>query len=48
VHLERKPLPKLRAELIKLFDRVELSKYMTEAELGDYDSLDATSKTEAE
>src|SRR3712207_2647572 len=47
VHLERKPLPKMRAELISLFDRAELAKYLTEAELGDFDSLDATSNTEA-
>jgi succinate dehydrogenase / fumarate reductase flavoprotein subunit len=33
VHLERKPLPKMREELITLFDRVELSKYLTEDEL---------------
>src|SRR5689334_17334125 len=33
VHLERKPLPKMRPELITLFDRSELSKYMTDEEL---------------
>jgi len=43
VHLERKAVPKMRAELIKLFDRTELSKYLTDAELVDYDAL----KTEA-
>src|SRR3954453_12496854 len=30
VHLERKPLPKMRPELMKLFDRTELSKYLTD------------------
>src|SRR5690349_23399321 len=44
VHLERKPLPKMREELIQLFDRTELSKYLTEAELAEFD---ATSTTEA-
>jgi succinate dehydrogenase / fumarate reductase, flavoprotein subunit len=43
VHLERKPVPKMRPELIRLFDRTELSKYLTDAELVDYDAL----KTEA-
>jgi succinate dehydrogenase / fumarate reductase flavoprotein subunit len=51
VHLERKPLPKIREELVALFDRAELSKYLTEAELTEYhDALaetDATSRTEA-
>jgi succinate dehydrogenase / fumarate reductase, flavoprotein subunit len=37
VRLERKPLPTMRAELIELFDRAELSKYMTEEELADKD-----------
>jgi succinate dehydrogenase / fumarate reductase flavoprotein subunit len=39
VVLEHKPVPKMRDELIKLFDRVELSKYLTEAELAGYDAL---------
>jgi succinate dehydrogenase / fumarate reductase flavoprotein subunit len=39
VHLERKPVPKMRAELIKLFDRTELSKYVTDDELTEYDAL---------
>ena len=50
VHLERKPLPKMREELITLFDRAELSKYLTEDELAEFDGpagSDATSKTEA-
>jgi succinate dehydrogenase / fumarate reductase flavoprotein subunit len=33
VHLERKPVPTLRPELLDLFDRSELSKYMTAEEL---------------
>ena len=37
--LERKPLPKMRAELIQLFDRAELSKYLTEDEIADFDAL---------
>jgi succinate dehydrogenase / fumarate reductase flavoprotein subunit len=45
VHLERKPVPKMRPDLIKLFDRTELSKYVTEDEIAEYDGL--TSKTEA-
>ena len=39
VQLERKPLPRMRPELIKLFDRTELSKYVTEDELAEYDVL---------
>jgi succinate dehydrogenase / fumarate reductase flavoprotein subunit len=39
VRLERKPLPKLRPELMKLFDRAELAKYLTEAELAEFDAL---------
>jgi succinate dehydrogenase / fumarate reductase flavoprotein subunit len=39
VRLEHKPLPKMRAELIKLFDRTELSKYLTDEELADFDAL---------
>ncbi len=38
VNLDRKPLPKMRPELLALFDRAELSKYMTEDELAEYDS----------
>ncbi|MFI5932932.1 fumarate reductase/succinate dehydrogenase flavoprotein subunit [Actinoplanes sp. NPDC051494] len=33
VHLERKPLPVIRPELLDLFDRGELSKYLTDEEL---------------
>ncbi|MET8150542.1 fumarate reductase/succinate dehydrogenase flavoprotein subunit [Actinoplanes sp. NPDC049668] len=39
VHLERKPVPKMRDELIKLFDRTELSKYLTDEELAEYDDV---------
>jgi succinate dehydrogenase / fumarate reductase, flavoprotein subunit len=39
VVLERKPLPKMPGELIRLFDRSELSKYVTEEELAEYDAL---------
>jgi succinate dehydrogenase / fumarate reductase flavoprotein subunit len=33
VHLERKPVPTMRPELLGLFDRTELGKYMTDEEL---------------
>ena len=46
VRLEHKPLPKMREELITLFDRTELSKYITEDELAEFD-VAAASKTEA-
>ncbi len=36
VHLEHKPLPRMRPELIDLFDRSELAKYLTEEELAGY------------
>ncbi|MEV4757697.1 fumarate reductase/succinate dehydrogenase flavoprotein subunit [Micromonospora sp. NPDC049559] len=39
VRLEHKPLPKMRPELIKLFDRTELAKYLTDEELADFDAL---------
>jgi succinate dehydrogenase / fumarate reductase flavoprotein subunit len=38
VVLERKPLPKMRSELIQLFDRAELSKYLTDEELAEFDA----------
>jgi succinate dehydrogenase / fumarate reductase flavoprotein subunit len=38
VKLERKPLPTIRPELLALFDRAELSKYMTEEELAVLDT----------
>ncbi|MGH3716548.1 MAG: fumarate reductase/succinate dehydrogenase flavoprotein subunit, partial [Micromonosporaceae bacterium] len=43
VKLERKPLPTMRPELLALFDRGELSKYMTEEELAELDSAVAAS-----
>jgi succinate dehydrogenase / fumarate reductase flavoprotein subunit len=42
VHLERKPLPKIREELIQLFDRTELSKYLTEPEMAEFDAMSTT------
>jgi succinate dehydrogenase / fumarate reductase flavoprotein subunit len=39
VRLEHKPLPKMRPELIRLFDRTELSKYLTDEELAEFDAL---------
>ncbi|NMO50458.1 fumarate reductase/succinate dehydrogenase flavoprotein subunit [Actinoplanes sp. TBRC 11911] len=44
VRLERKPLPVMRPELIQLFDRTELSKYLTKGELAEFD---AQAETEA-
>lgn len=44
VHLERKAVPKMRDELITLFDRTELSKYMTDDELAAFDALSAEAK----
>jgi succinate dehydrogenase / fumarate reductase flavoprotein subunit len=42
VHLERKALPKIRPELVDLFERTELSKYLTEEELAEFDALAET------
>ncbi|GAB2927091.1 fumarate reductase/succinate dehydrogenase flavoprotein subunit [Micromonospora polyrhachis] len=39
VRLEHQPLPKMHAELISLFDRTELAKYLTDEELTDFDAL---------
>src|SRR3982751_1589744 len=39
VRLEHKPVPKMRGELITLFDRTELSKYLTDEELAEYDAV---------
>jgi succinate dehydrogenase / fumarate reductase flavoprotein subunit len=44
VRLERKSLPTMLPELIQLFDRTELSKYLTEDELAEFD---AQAETEA-
>jgi succinate dehydrogenase / fumarate reductase flavoprotein subunit len=38
VRLEHKPLPTMRVELFELFDRTELSKYLTADELAAFDS----------
>ncbi|RZU50184.1 succinate dehydrogenase / fumarate reductase flavoprotein subunit [Krasilnikovia cinnamomea] len=38
VVLERKPLPTIRTELMQLFDRAELGKYLTDEELADFDA----------
>ncbi|MFY1689956.1 fumarate reductase/succinate dehydrogenase flavoprotein subunit [Plantactinospora sp. WMMB782] len=46
VRLEHKPLPKIRAELIQLFDRGELAKYLTDEELADFDALTAEAHAE--
>ena len=42
VRLERKSLPTMLPELIQLFDRTELSKYLTEDELAEFDALAET------
>ncbi|MFD0520004.1 hypothetical protein [Paractinoplanes durhamensis] len=47
VHLEHKPVPTMRGELISLFERTELSKYLTDDELTSFDALAENSKTEA-
>ncbi|GGK16718.1 succinate dehydrogenase flavoprotein subunit [Pilimelia terevasa] len=39
VVLTHKPVPTMRPELIRLFDRTELSKYMTDEELAAFDAL---------
>jgi succinate dehydrogenase / fumarate reductase flavoprotein subunit len=44
VLLEHKPVPKMRDELIKLFDRTELSKYLTADELAAYDAIAGEAK----
>jgi succinate dehydrogenase / fumarate reductase flavoprotein subunit len=44
VHLEHKPVPKMRDELIRLFDRTELSKYVTEEELAAFDAIGGEAK----
>ncbi|GAB7043835.1 MULTISPECIES: fumarate reductase/succinate dehydrogenase flavoprotein subunit [Catenuloplanes] len=39
VTLTRKPLPRMRPELLRLFDRGEMSKYLTDEELAEFDAL---------
>ena len=38
VHLERKPVPKMRVELLSLFERAELAKYLTDEELSEVEA----------
>jgi succinate dehydrogenase / fumarate reductase, flavoprotein subunit len=38
VLLERKPVPKMRNDLLQLFERSELEKYLTDEELAEYDA----------
>jgi succinate dehydrogenase / fumarate reductase flavoprotein subunit len=45
VDLTHQPLPVLRTELLGLFDRSELSKYMTEDELTDYEAASTAAKS---
>jgi succinate dehydrogenase / fumarate reductase flavoprotein subunit len=42
VRLERKSLPTMLPELIQLFDRTELSKYLTKDEMAEFDALAET------
>jgi succinate dehydrogenase / fumarate reductase flavoprotein subunit len=46
--LEHKPVPKMRPELIRLFDRAELAKYLTEDELADFDAQSSAGPVLAE
>jgi succinate dehydrogenase / fumarate reductase flavoprotein subunit len=39
VKLRRQPVPPMRQELIELFDRAELAKYLTDEELAEFDAL---------
>jgi succinate dehydrogenase / fumarate reductase flavoprotein subunit len=45
VELRHQPLPELRPELLGLFDQSELSKYMTEPELADYEAAATAAKS---
>ncbi|GIF10804.1 fumarate reductase/succinate dehydrogenase flavoprotein subunit [Actinoplanes teichomyceticus] len=38
VQLERKPVPRMRDELLRLFDHSELAKYMTDEELSEWEA----------
>jgi succinate dehydrogenase / fumarate reductase flavoprotein subunit len=42
VLVEQKPVPQIRRDLLELFDRAELAKYMTEAELATLDEPSVT------
>ncbi|MEV4492362.1 fumarate reductase/succinate dehydrogenase flavoprotein subunit [Micromonospora coxensis] len=46
VRLTHKPLPRIRPELITLFDRAELAKYLTDEELAEFDALAADAHAE--
>ncbi|SCG34101.1 fumarate reductase/succinate dehydrogenase flavoprotein subunit [Micromonospora halophytica] len=48
VRLTHKPLPRIRPELINLFDRAELAKYLTDEELAEFDALAADAHAEKE
>jgi succinate dehydrogenase / fumarate reductase flavoprotein subunit len=39
IKLTRKDNPKIRPDLLRLFDRAELTKYLTEEELAEYDAI---------
>mgnify|MGYP001456938557 CR=1 FL=1 len=39
IRIDRKPVPKMPPELLRLFDRAELAKYLTDEELAEYDAL---------
>lgn len=45
VALKRQPLPQMPVELISLFDRAELAKYLTEGELEEFDAAVAAADT---
>jgi len=45
IDLTHQPLPTLRAELLGLFDRSELAKYMTSDELTDYEAAATAAKS---
>jgi succinate dehydrogenase / fumarate reductase flavoprotein subunit len=44
VKLNPQPLPPMPPELIELFDRAELAKYVTDEELGEFDRATAAGK----
>jgi succinate dehydrogenase / fumarate reductase flavoprotein subunit len=44
VKLTHQPVPPMRADLLALFDRTEMSKYLTEEEMAVYDEAVAAGK----
>ena len=48
VTLKRQPLPPMPTELMSLFDRSELAKYLTEAELDEFDNAVAAAEKDGE